>query len=113
MLARVNRIVDGEQLRRVSRHGVKFRSSIVMASRVSTESDSPARFGFIVSKQVGGAVTRNLVKRRLRALAAHTLAENPVGYDVVVRAQAGSSTASFEVLAREWEQLVAHLVESR
>ena len=113
MLARVNRIVDGEQLRRVSRKGEKFRSPFVMASRVTTESDSPARFGFIVSKQVGGAVSRNTVKRRLRALAAHTFLENPVGYDIVVRAQARSSAASFEVLAREWEQLVAQLVESR
>ena len=112
MLARVNRIVQGDDLRRVSRKGTKFRSPLVIGSRVHTDSDSPTRFGFIVSKQVGGAVTRNTVKRRLRALAAQTLVENPVGYDMVVRAQAGSSTVPFEVIARDWEQLVLQLVKS-
>ena len=112
MLARVNRIVQGDDLRRVSRKGTKFRSPLVIGSRVHTDSDSLARFGFIVSKQVGGAVTRNTVKRRLRALAAQTLVENPVGYDMVVRAQAGSSTVPFEVIARDWEQLVLQLVKS-
>ena len=112
MLARVNRIVEGEDLRRTSRRGVKFRSPLVLASRVATEEDSPARFGFIVSKQVGGAVTRNTVKRRLRALAAQTLVEHPVGYDVVVRAQAESARASFEELSQEWDRLVTQLVRT-
>jgi ribonuclease P protein component len=110
VLARVNRIVEGEELRRISRQGVKFRSPLVLASLVTTGDDSPARFGFIVSKQVGGAVTRNTVKRRLRALAAQTLVEHPVGYDVVVRAQAQSSGASFEDLSQQWDRLVAQLV---
>ena len=112
MLARVNRIVQSDDLRRVSRKGTKFRSPLVIGSRVHTDRDSHARFGFIVSKQVGGAVTRNTVKRRLRALAAQTLVENPVGYDMVVRAQSGSSAVPFEVLARDWEQLVSQLVKS-
>jgi len=113
VLARVNRIVQGDDLRRVSRKGAKFRSPLVIGSWLISESDAPARFGFIVSKQVGGAVARNTVKRRLRALAAQTLSAHPRGYDVVVRAQPGSSAASFEMLAHEWKQLVAHLMESR
>ncbi len=112
MLARANRIVEGEDLRHTSRKGVKFRSPLFLASLVTTEEDSPARFGFVVSKKVGGAVTRNTVKRRLRALAARTLAENPLGYDVVVRAQAESSGASFEELSQEWHRVVTHLVRS-
>jgi ribonuclease P protein component len=112
VLARANRIVEGEDLRRTSRKGVKIRSPLFLASLVRTEEDSPARFGFVVSKKVGGAVTRNTVKRRLRALAARTLAENPLGYDVVVRAQAESSGASFEELSQEWHRVVTHLVRS-
>lgn len=112
MLARVNRIVEGEDLRRTSRKGVKFRSPLVLASLVATADDSPARFGFIVSGQVGGAVTRNTVKRRLRALAAQTLVENPVGYDVVVRAQPESSGASFKELSLQWDRVVAQLVRA-
>jgi len=45
-----------------------------------------SRAGFIVSKAVGKAVTRNRVKRRLRHLAAVALPASPAGVDVVIRA---------------------------
>ena len=47
---------------------------------------SPAKVGFIVSKAVGGAVVRNRVKRRLRAMSRPLVAAMPDGLDVVVRA---------------------------
>jgi ribonuclease P protein component len=50
------------------------------------ESMAQARFGFIVSKAVGGAVARNRVKRRLRSIAREILVINPNGFDAVVRA---------------------------
>lgn len=61
----------------------------------------PSRFGFIVSKSVGNAVTRNLVKRRLRAVAAGSLADLGAGYDVVVRALPHSAGTSWSELASE------------
>lgn len=45
-----------------------------------------SRAGFIVSKAVGKAVTRNRVKRQLRHLAAAALPSATSGVDVVVRA---------------------------
>lgn len=65
-------------------------------------SSSPSRFGFVVSKQVGGAVVRNLVKRRLRALAQAQLLENPTGWDVVVRALPAAGVATFDELEQAW-----------
>ena len=44
------------------------------------------RVGFVVSKAVGDAVTRNRVKRRLRHLVAEHLVPSAAGLDVVVRA---------------------------
>ena len=44
------------------------------------------RVGFVVSRALGNAVTRNRVKRRLRHLAAAHLANTPDGIDIVVRA---------------------------
>ena len=112
MLARRNRIVEGEELRQVSRRGQKFRSPLFTAAWIVSAEDNPARVGFITSKQVGGAVTRNLVKRRLRALAARTLADRPHGYDLVVRAQADSSGASFDQLSEHWERMVSQMAGS-
>ena len=45
-----------------------------------------ARVGFVVSKAVGNAVTRNRVKRRLRHLVAAALPTLPGGVELVVRA---------------------------
>jgi ribonuclease P protein component len=61
----------------------------------------PTRFGFIVSKAIGNAVTRNLVKRRLREVAGQSLAERGAGFDVVVRALPPAAAASWEDLSAE------------
>lgn len=60
--------------------------------------ESPARFGFIVSRQVGSAVTRNLVRRRLKAACAEALAGVRPGADIVIRALPSSATADFGTL---------------
>ena len=54
-----------------------------------------SRAGFIVSKAVGNAVTRNRVKRQLRHQMAVELGQTPSVVDVVVRAlpEAASSVA--------------------
>jgi ribonuclease P protein component len=54
----------------------------------------PARVGFVVSKAVGNAVRRNLVKRRLREIVTHQLSEIPDGALAVVRALPPSQGAS-------------------
>lgn len=64
---------------------------------------SHTRFGFVVAKSVGGAVTRNLVKRRLRAIARELLETEPSAKDfsIVVRALEGAAKASFDELKTE------------
>ena len=61
----------------------------------------PSRFGFVVSKTVGNAVTRNLVKRRMRAASAELLATMPSGTDVVVRALPASAHLDWVTLHSE------------
>lgn len=61
--------------------------------------EPPAIVGFVVSKSVGNAVTRNRVKRRLRALTAPLLADLAPGSAVVVRALPASANASFDELS--------------
>jgi ribonuclease P protein component len=51
-----------------------------------------------VSRQVGSAVTRNLVRRRLKAVCAEALSNVRPGADVVIRALPSSATADFATL---------------
>ena len=67
--------------------------------------EATSHVGFIVSKKVGTAVTRNRVKRRLRALVRDQLPGTPGGLRIVVRAlpaSAGEPARLGEDLASAW-----------
>lgn len=70
----------------------------------------PARAGFVVSKAVGGAVQRNLVKRRLRHLVRDRLSLLPPGSLVVVRALPGAGAADHAQLARDLDAALRRLL---
>lgn len=70
----------------------------------------PVRAGFVVSKAVGDAVTRNLVKRRLRHLIRDRLSVLPPGSLVVVRALPGAGTAGHDQLARDLDTALRRLL---
>lgn len=61
----------------------------------------PARFGFIISKRVGNAVTRNLIRRRMKTIVERRLHQGFHSADVVFRMFESSAKASFEQLSRE------------
>lgn len=63
--------------------------------------------GFVVSKAVGPAVTRNLVKRRLRHLARERTGSLPPHGMLVVRALPAAADASYDQLARELDRCLA------
>jgi len=76
---------------------------------LSTGEDRAARFGFIISKQVGTAVVRNTVRRRLKAVCAEALPRVPQGTDVVIRALPASATASYAELRSDVHRCLARL----
>jgi len=63
--------------------------------------EPPLRVGFVVSKAVGNAVTRNLVKRRLRGIVAGLIGDGtaPDAGFLVLRALPASASASFVSLS--------------
>ena len=74
-------------------------AAFVLEARIrqkTEEAAAPARFGYTVSKKVGGAVVRNRVRRRLRAL---TDGLDPVqvqpGFDYVLIARTGAIGRAF------------------
>jgi ribonuclease P protein component len=102
VLAHANRITSGSDYKAVVRRGVRVVGPHTVAYlRVNSE-PTPVRFGFIVAKNVGGAVVRNRVRRRMKAASFDLLPGVPAGTEIVFRALPASVGAS-------WPELVAEL----
>jgi ribonuclease P protein component len=71
---------------------------VIRGEDAAPRSSGAARAGIVVGRRVGPAVTRNLVKRRLREQLRTRLPLLPEGTMVVVRAMPPAATASFERL---------------
>lgn len=96
MLAKANRIVRGADFRRIVRTGRRAGCELAVVHRAGPEA-AVARFGFIVSKQVGNAVIRNRVKRRLSEIVRAELGSIETT-DIVIRALPAAGTADFATL---------------
>jgi ribonuclease P protein component len=101
VLAKANRITSADDYRVIVRRGAKVAGAHTVSYVRSRESGTDARFGFIVSKKVGNAVRRNLVRRRLKAVCHDALVGGVRGVDVVVRALPGAADAEFGDLRSE------------
>ncbi|WP_295014590.1 ribonuclease P protein component [uncultured Microbacterium sp.] len=105
MLARPHRLVRGSDYRTAVRRGRRYGGPRLIVSVLDTGETRPTRFGFIVSKQVGNAVVRNTVRRRLKDACARQL-PLPEGIDIVIRALPASATAPFAELLADVERAV-------
>ena len=79
------------------REGSKAGTRTAVVYLVKT-GDANSMTGFAVSRAVGGAVVRNRVTRRLRAIMADELARLPRGCRVVIRALPPAASVSFDEL---------------
>jgi ribonuclease P protein component len=68
---------------------------------------APARVGFSVSKRVGSAVQRNLVKRRLREAIRRRLWNVAPGWDMIVTARPDAAMADYTALCNDIDTLLA------
>lgn len=98
MLSKPNRLTRGSDYKAVVRRGVRCAGKHTVAYVSSSDDAAATRFGFIVSKQVGSAVTRNTVRRRLKAVCAEALPTIRPGSAVVIRALPSSAAADFGML---------------
>jgi ribonuclease P protein component len=85
VLNRRHRLLTSDDFRTVLRRGRKTGIAGGLVAVLQTQKEEPLRCGFVVTKAVGNAVERNVVKRRLRAAFAYLVDAHP-GVDVVVRA---------------------------
>ncbi len=64
--------------------------------------DGPARFGFTATKKIGNAVTRNLIRRRLKeAVRLVAPGRARAGCDYVLIAREAAATRAFAILERD------------
>jgi ribonuclease P protein component len=91
----------GAAVRTGRRAGSKLLVVHVLHGDEHTLTDREPVVGFVVSKSVGGAVVRNRVKRRLRALMRPLIPRLPPGARVVVRANPDAADASTAALYRD------------
>jgi ribonuclease P protein component len=102
--SRLRRLRSSEDFQRV-RRGRRISGANLVVHYVRRTTGGPTRVGFSVSKRVGGAVTRNLVKRRLREAFRRHLATLSGGWDLVVTARPSAAGAGYPVLAAELDDL--------
>ncbi|ASN22274.1 ribonuclease P protein component [Arthrobacter sp. YN] len=107
MLATPNRLRTSTDFSTTVRSGVRNGRRNLVLYTASIGAGEPSRIGFIVSKAVGNAVTRNLVKRRLREAGALSLHTHGTGLAVVVRALPAAASASWEQLLSDYNAALA------
>ncbi|MEU1723851.1 ribonuclease P protein component [Nonomuraea sp. NPDC005692] len=112
MLSRQSRMRRGDEFEAAVRRGKRAgRPTLVVHLNFSGE-ETPL-VGFVVSKAVGGAVTRNKVKRRLRHLMRDRLDRLPRGSLLVVRANPPAASACVEQLAADLDAALDRLLRRR
>jgi ribonuclease P protein component len=100
VLAKANRVTSATDYRRLVRSGRRARGALTLAYGRRTAPGDPLRVGVIVARNVGGAVVRNRVRRRIKA-ATRPLTSEVTGLDVVVRALPAAAAATWPDLAGE------------
>ena len=110
MLTRANRLTSSRIFSRTVRHGRRAGTrTLVLHLDVEAGVDRP-QIGFVVSKAVGPAVTRNLVKRRLRHVSRERVHSLPGSGVLVVRALPASAHASYVELADDFDYALNRLL---
>ena len=125
MLPAASRLRDPELFARAVRQGRRTGSRTLVLHRLASETSAgqepvathspgvpPARVGLVVSKAVGNAVTRNRVKRRLRASSRALLGELAPADVLVIRANPAAATATYAELARDLGRCVQKVMSS-
>ena len=107
-LSKHRRLRRREEFRRALRDGKRARDGLLSITAVRSElPEADSRYGFAIPKRVGGAVVRNRIKRRLRAIVGKS--DHPKGWDYVIYAFPAAADATSEKLARSVSRLVGRL----
>ena len=103
---KTKRLTRATEFERVRREGRVTRGPLFSIAVLSS-AGGIARAGFITSRKVGGAVTRNRVRRRLREIVRRHQSEIVEGTWIVTIASSRAGRATYGTLEAEWLRLAA------
>lgn len=113
MLTRENRLTSSQKFSRAVRQGRRAGTQTLVVHLDVDPTVRQPQVGLVVSKAVGSAVTRNLVKRRLRHLSRERLELLPGSAVLVVRALPASAEAAYDVLGADLDRALARALAKR
>lgn len=115
MLAKRFRLTEARDYQGTVRRGRRLSSDLVIVYFRSSVGNASRRYGFVVSRAVGNAVIRNLVRRRLKSIAlqdAQAAVSSdlpPPRVDVVIRALPAAAQADWDTLRADVAALLSSI----
>jgi ribonuclease P protein component len=103
--SKATRLTNSLDFDRVYREGRAYRGGLFSVHTFPNRAGTP-RLGISVSKKVGSAVTRNMVRRRLREIFYSRLPEIPENMDVVISARPSAAKAEYDEFDREFQRFL-------
>lgn len=86
MLAKSARLTESADFARATKSGLRFSTPNFVGYLYPTNDNQPARAGLIISKNVGGSVTRHRIARKARHTLRDLYPQLPSGSLLVIRA---------------------------
>ncbi|NOY00998.1 MAG: ribonuclease P protein component [Verrucomicrobia bacterium] len=100
------RITQRREFSRVRSKGKTYRGHFMLMGVLQDDEVPDLKIGYITTRRLGNAVTRNRIRRRLRGIFQRLGGNLKKGYYLVVIPRASAAHASSEVLEKEWKWLI-------
>lgn len=104
MLSKAQRLSKAYDFLKIKKRGLSFRTPYFKLAFLKRQDGFPTRIGFILSNDLGKAVSRNLVRRRLRAIFQKNYDRIVSSTDLILIGRVGLARFDFVRLAQEVEK---------
>jgi len=107
----IGRVRGRSSFERLARSGSRVRTGVLWCTFVPDPLVSPPQVAYAIGRAVGPAVTRNLLRRRLRSLLRQEYPHLPAGL-YLIGASPAAAERSFSELAADLERLMSRIIST-